>query len=143
MLFVSPSAAFLIMSSPTKMCLSNDSQHVILARCDLTDPAQDWAWLDGARLVHTRSSRCLWPPGRDRPARLSSCSQAAPAWSCHDPHGALGLAETHLYLSTQGPQLVIGANQLASQWRKYYVDSNGNQLFMSLCREPGERGAGL
>lgn len=142
------SAGFLIMLSPRRLCLSNQSQLVILAQCDITNPAQDWAWLDGARLIHTQSSRCLWadpgprPLAHARPTALSNCSQA-PAWSCYDTHGALGLAETRLYLKKQGSQLVIGGNVQASEWRKYDVDSEGNQLITSLCPEPSERGAGL
>lgn len=53
--------------------------------------------------------------------------------------GAFGLAETHMYLKKQGPRVVIGGNLQTSEWRKYDVDSGGNQLMTSLCPETGER----
>lgn len=132
------------MLSPKRLCLLSQSQLVILGRCDVTNPAQQWAWLGGARLIHTQSSRCLWAdpsprlPVHARLAKLSDCREA-PAWSCYNTNGAFGLAETHLYLKKQGSRLVIGGNVQKSEWRKYDVDSGGNRLITSLCPETGER----
>lgn len=136
------SAGFLIILSPRRLCLLSQSNRVILGRCDITNPAQQWAWLGGARLIHTQSSGCLWAdpsprlPVHARLVKLSDCSEA-PGWSCYN--GALGLAETQMYLKKLGSRLVIRGNAQTSEWRKYDVDSGGNQLMTSLCPETGER----
>ncbi|XP_071318352.1 receptor-type tyrosine-protein phosphatase beta-like isoform X2 [Trachinotus anak] len=131
-------SGFLIMLTPRRLCLITQSQIVILGRCDVTNPAHQWAWTGEARLIHTQSSRCLWAnpsphlPLHTRLAKLSNCSRA-PAWSCYGAEGALGLAETHLYLKKLGSRVVVGGNLQTSEWRKYDVDSGGNQLMTSLC----------
>ncbi|XP_044048547.1 receptor-type tyrosine-protein phosphatase beta-like [Siniperca chuatsi] len=133
-------SSFLIMLTPKRLCLLTQSQVVILGRCDVTNSAQQWAWVGGARLMHTQSSRCLWAdpsphlPLHARLAKLKDCSRA-PAWSCYNTNGAFGLAETHMYLKKQGSRVVIGGNLQTSAWRKYDVDSGGNQLMTSLCPE--------
>lgn len=131
--------------SPQKLCLSSQNQRLILERCDITDPAQQWAWMGGARLLHARSSRCLWAdpsphlPAHARPTKLSGCREA-PAWSCFNADGAFELADTHLFLIKQGARLVIGGNMQASEWSRYDVDSGGNARMTSLCADAGERG---
>ncbi|XP_035521238.1 receptor-type tyrosine-protein phosphatase beta-like, partial [Morone saxatilis] len=131
-------SGFLIMLTPRRLCLSTQNQLVILGRCDVSNPAQQWAWLGGARLIHNQSSRCLWAdpsphlPFHTRLAHLSHCSRA-PAWSCYNEQGALGLADTQLYLKKLGERVVIGGNLQTSEWRKYDVNSGGNQLMTSLC----------
>uniref|UniRef100_A0A3B4T6M6 protein-tyrosine-phosphatase n=1 Tax=Seriola dumerili TaxID=41447 RepID=A0A3B4T6M6_SERDU len=131
-------SGFLIMLTPRKLCLTTRSQVVILGQCDVTNPTHQWAWTGGARLIHTQSSKCLWAnpsphlPLHNRLAKLSNCS-TAPAWSCYDAEGALGLAETHMYLKKLGSRVVVGGNLKTSEWRKYKVDSGGNQLMTSLC----------
>ncbi|XP_070763030.1 receptor-type tyrosine-protein phosphatase beta-like [Enoplosus armatus] len=133
-------SGFVIMLTPRRLCLLTQSQAVVLGRCDVTNPAQQWMWLGGARLIHTQSSRCLWAdpsphlPLHARLAKLSDCSRA-PAWSCYNTNGAFGLAKTHMYLKKQGSRVVIGGNLQTSEWRKYDVDSGGNQLMTSLCPE--------
>ncbi|KAM8892397.1 receptor-type tyrosine-protein phosphatase beta isoform 2-T2 [Spinachia spinachia] len=132
----SPVSGFLVMLTPENLCLFAKSQVVLLVQCNATNPAHQWAWLGGARLVHTQSSRCLWAdsshlqPLNARFVKLSKCS-AASAWRCCNPSGALRLAETHLYLRKQGSQVVIGGNVQASKWRKY--NSGGIQQITSLC----------
>lgn len=117
-----------------KLCLRPQGEQVILERCDFTNPAQQWAWLGGARLIHAQSSRCLGvdlgprlPPDA-RLAKLSDCGEA-PAWRCDNTNGVL---ET-------GGRLVAAGGVQTSGWRKYDVDSVGNQLMASLCPETGER----
>ncbi|XP_045892944.1 receptor-type tyrosine-protein phosphatase beta-like [Micropterus dolomieu] len=134
-------SSFLVMLTTKSLCMQTRSQDVILGPCDVTNPAQQWEWLGGARLIHVQSSRCLWAdpsphlPPHARLAKLRDCS-AAPAWSCHNTDGAFGLVETRMYLKKQGPRVVIGGNRSQlSEWRKYYVDSGGNQLMTSLCSE--------
>lgn len=130
------------MLSPQKVCLSSQTHLPILLPCDLTDPAQEWAWLAGARLVHTQSSRCLWAgPGprlSARPVELGGCGEA-PAWGCSHPNGAFGLADARLYLSRDGPRLVVGGNVQTPAWKKYYMDSGGNERMTSVCPDPGEK----
>lgn len=127
-----------------KLCLQSQGEQVILERCDFTNPAQHWAWLGGARLIHAQSSRCLGVDlgprltPNDRLAKLSDCGEA-PAWRCDNNNGALGLAEARLYLETQGSRPVAGGGVQTSGWRKYDVDSVGNRLMASLCPETGER----
>lgn len=141
---LSPPDAFLVMS-PQKLCLSSRNQRLILERCDVTNPAQQWAWLGGARLLHAQSSRCLWADpsphlsAHARPAKLIGCREA-PAWSCFNTDGALEMADTHLFLKKQGARLAIGGNMRASEWSRYDVDSGGNARMTSLCADAGERG---
>lgn len=138
------SAGFVIMSTPEKLCLLAQSQVVLLVHCDVTNAAQQWAWLGEDRLVHTQSSRCLWADSSHllqlhaRFVKLRKCSEAPP-WRCYITSGALRLAETHLYLGKQGSQVVIGGNLQASEWRKYNLDSGGTQQITSLCPQTGEK----
>lgn len=135
------SAGFLIVLSQRRLCLLFQNNLIILGRCDVTNPTQHWDWLDGARLIHTESSRCLWAdpsprlPDHARLVKLSDCSKA-PGWSCHDR--AFGLAGTQMYLKKQGSRLVIRGNAQTSEWTKYDVDSGGSLLMGSLCPETGE-----
>lgn len=137
------SAGFLIVLPPKRLCLLVQNQLVILGRCDVTNPAQQWTWLGGARLIHTQSTRCLWAdpnphlPVHAHLVRLGDCDEA-PAWTCYNTKGAFGLAEENLYLKEQGVQLVIGGNIQTSEWRKYDINSGGNQRMTSLCPETGE-----
>lgn len=142
--FCASSATFLIVLPSRKLCLQPQGEQVILERCDFSNPAQQWVWLGGARLIHAQSSRCLGvdlgprlPPDA-RLTKLGDCGEA-PAWKCNNTNGALGLAEARLYLRTQGSRLVAGGGVQTSGWRKYDVDSVGNQLMASLCPETGER----
>lgn len=134
---VSPSAGFLVLLSP-QTCLSSQAHLLILLPCDITDPAQQWAWLSGARLVHTQSSRCLWAgPGPHlsaRPVHLGGCGEA-PAWGCSDTDGAFRLADA----GKDGTRLVIGGSAQTGEWRKYDLDSEGNARMTSLCPDSGER----
>ncbi|XP_068169231.1 receptor-type tyrosine-protein phosphatase beta-like [Antennarius striatus] len=133
-------SSFLIMFNPRRLCLSTSNRGIILGRCDATNPAQHWAWLGGARLLHSQSSKCLWAdpsphlPDHTRLAKLRDCS-SAPGWNCYNTNGAFGLAETRMYLKKQGVRAVIGRNIQASEWRKYDIDAGGNELVVSLCDE--------
>nr|XP_020471463.1 receptor-type tyrosine-protein phosphatase beta-like isoform X2 [Monopterus albus] len=133
-------SGFLITLSPRSLCLIPQGQVVTLGRCDVTNPAHHWGWIDGARLIHTQSSRCLWAdprphlPRHTRLAKLSNCSSAL-AWSCYGTEGTLGLAETHMYLKKLGYWVVAAENPQTSKWMRYDVDSGGNQLITSLCPE--------
>lgn len=138
---VSPPAGFLVSPSPHKLCLSSQDHLLVLLPCDISDPAQQWAWLAGARLVHTQSSRCLWAdPGLHlsaRPVALGGCG-AAPAWGCSRTDGAFGLADARSYLGNPGARLLIGGKAQPSEWRRYYLDSGGNARTTSLCPDTGE-----
>ncbi|XP_071376362.1 receptor-type tyrosine-protein phosphatase beta-like [Centroberyx affinis] len=128
------------MHTPRGLCLLTYRQTVILGRCEATDPAQQWEWTGGARLIHAQSSRCLWAdpsPGLPRHARLvtlSNCTDA-PVWKCYGAKGAFGLAETPMYLKKQGLRLVIRGDPRYSNWAKYDVDSGGNDVMTSLCQD--------
>ncbi|XP_051808493.1 receptor-type tyrosine-protein phosphatase beta-like isoform X4 [Acanthochromis polyacanthus] len=132
LLLLRSSSAFLV-SPTTNMCLIPLDDLIILGRCDVTDPAHHWAWSSAARLVHTQSSRCLWAePGSH--LQLQACT-ASPMWTCSGSDGALGLAETRLYLNIQGAQVGLGAHLQTTGWRRSYEDTGGNLLFTSLCPE--------
>uniref|UniRef100_A0A7N5ZY36 protein-tyrosine-phosphatase n=1 Tax=Anabas testudineus TaxID=64144 RepID=A0A7N5ZY36_ANATE len=120
------------------------NQRVVLGRCDASNPSHQWAWTSGARLVHIRSSRCLWAdanprlPPNVRLVKLIDCSRA-PRWSCYGTQGAFGLAETHMHLRKLGLLVVVAENlQTGFQWKKYDVDSGGTQLVRPLCHDTGE-----
>uniref|UniRef100_A0A7N6AIZ4 protein-tyrosine-phosphatase n=1 Tax=Anabas testudineus TaxID=64144 RepID=A0A7N6AIZ4_ANATE len=126
------------------MCLTTQNQRVVLGRCDASNPSHQWAWTSGARLVHIRSSRCLWAdanprlPPNVRLVKLIDCSRA-PRWSCYGTQGAFGLAETHMHLRKLGLLVVVAENlQTGFQWKKYDVDSGGTQLVRPLCHDTGE-----
>uniref|UniRef100_A0A8D3DMT5 protein-tyrosine-phosphatase n=1 Tax=Scophthalmus maximus TaxID=52904 RepID=A0A8D3DMT5_SCOMX len=116
---------------------------IVLGRCDVTNPAHQWAWTGGARLIHTQSSRCLWAnaspllPLHPRIPKLSDCS-VVPPWSCSSTEGALGLADTHMYLMNPGSQAVVVGNLCTSGWRKYDVDPGGKWMLTSLCPDTCE-----
>ncbi|XP_060932307.1 uncharacterized protein LOC133008939 [Limanda limanda] len=139
-------SGFLITVAPWRFCLTTQSQVIVLEQCDVTNPAHQWAWTGGGRLVHTQSSWCLWPngspqlPPHTRLTKLSACS-GAPGWSCTE--GAFGLAETHVYLKKLGSGVVVeetqqgsgwrGSGWRGSGWRRFDVDAEGNKLLTSLC----------
>ncbi|XP_044211875.1 uncharacterized protein YMR317W-like, partial [Thunnus albacares] len=135
-------SGFLIMLTPRKLCLLNHQQVVALGRCDITNPAQQWAWSGENRLMHTQSSLCLWAdpnprlPAHARLAYLRPCS-AAPAWKCDSQKRTFGLAGAQMYLKKQGTRVVIRGNSQYSDWSQYEVDSGGNQLMKFLCPETG------
>lgn len=135
---MSPSAGFLVLLSPQTLCLSSQAHLLILLPCDITDPAQQWAWLSGARLVHTQSSRCLWagpsPHLSDRPVQLGACGEA-PAWGCSDTDGAFRLADARKHIT----RLVIGGSPQKAEWRKRDLHSGGIARMTSLCPDSGER----
>lgn len=142
-MFPSP-AGFLITLTPQTLCLMNQSQLVVLGRCDASNPSYQWAWSNTARLVHLQSSRCLWVdlsprlPPHARLVKLSNCSRA-PAWRCHGAEGAVGPAEAPpMYLKKLGSRLVVGENLQTSGWSRVELDSGGDQLVTSLCDEAGE-----
>ncbi|XP_029379627.1 receptor-type tyrosine-protein phosphatase beta [Echeneis naucrates] len=138
LLRISPVSGFLIMLTPQRLCLVAQSEVIRLGSCNAIDPACQWAWTGGARLIHTQSSRCLWAnpslhlPLHTRLAKLSNCS-GAPPWSCYDAEGALELARTQMYLKKLGLRVVVGGNPKMTAWRKYDMDSGGNHLMSSLC----------
>uniref|UniRef100_A0A8C8ET79 protein-tyrosine-phosphatase n=1 Tax=Oncorhynchus tshawytscha TaxID=74940 RepID=A0A8C8ET79_ONCTS len=112
-LFVSPILdGFLIAHTPKKLCLSTHKTTVILGRCNVTSPYQQWEWTKDMKLHHTQSAKCLWAnpssaiPRHARLATISDCD-SAPAWKCYDKRGTFGLAEKPMYLKKQGIRVVI------------------------------------
>lgn len=130
------------MLSPQRLCLSSQSHLSTLLPCDIRDPAQQWAWLPGARLVHTQSSRCLWAGAglqlSARPVQLGGCGEA-PAWGCSGADGAFGLADARWHLRRHKARLAAGGEAQTPAWRKLDVDSGGNAWMTSLCPDSGER----
>ncbi|XP_062276738.1 mucin-2-like [Scomber scombrus] len=133
-------SSFLVVLNPKKLCLLTYKQMVILGQCDITNPAQQWTWLDGARLINTKSSLCLWAdpsprlPVHARLVNLRPCS-VAPAWKCNSTTRTFGLAETQMYLKKQGARVAMREKPNSSDWSRYEVDSGGNKLISSLCPE--------
>ncbi|XP_026220324.1 receptor-type tyrosine-protein phosphatase beta-like isoform X2 [Anabas testudineus] len=141
LLRISCVSGFLVVLTPPWLCLTTQNQRVVLGRCDASNPSHQWAWTSGARLVHIRSSRCLWAdanprlPPNVRLVKLIDCSRA-PRWSCYGTQGAFGLAETHMHLRKLGLLVVVAENlQTGFQWKKYDVDSGGTQLVRPLCHD--------
>ncbi|XP_067349544.1 receptor-type tyrosine-protein phosphatase beta-like isoform X3 [Channa argus] len=131
---------FSIILTPQNLCLTVQNHHVRLGQCNASNPSQQWAWTGGGRLIHSQSSRCLWAdpsphlPPHTRLVKLNDCSRA-PTWSCYGTEGAFGLAETHMYLRKLNSLVLVGQTLQTSGWRKYDVDSEGDQLITSLCPE--------
>ncbi|XP_053175431.1 uncharacterized protein LOC128359040 [Scomber japonicus] len=133
-------SGFLVVLNPKKLCLLAYNQRVVLGQCDITNSAQQWTWLDGARLINTQSSLCLWAdpsprvPGHARLVNLKPCS-VAPAWECNSMTRTFGLAGTQMYLKKQGARVAMREKPNSSDWSRYEVDSGGNTLISSLCPE--------
>ncbi|CDQ65313.1 unnamed protein product [Oncorhynchus mykiss] len=130
---------FLIAHTPKKLCLSTHKTTVILSRCNVTSPYQQWEWTKDMKLHHTQSAKCLWAnpssaiPRHARLATISDCD-SAPAWKCYDKRGTFGLAEKPMYLKKQGIRVVIRGDQRYSNWTKYEeIYSGGRQVITHLC----------
>uniref|UniRef100_A0A8C7KX48 protein-tyrosine-phosphatase n=1 Tax=Oncorhynchus kisutch TaxID=8019 RepID=A0A8C7KX48_ONCKI len=126
------------------MCLSTHKTTVILGRCNVTSPYQQWEWTKDMKLHHTQSAKCLWAnpssaiPRHARLATISDCD-SAPAWKCYDKRGTFGLAEKPMYLKKQGIRVVIRGDQRYSNWTKYdEIYSGGRQVITHLCPLKGE-----
>ncbi|KAM9569680.1 LOW QUALITY PROTEIN: receptor-type tyrosine-protein phosphatase beta-like [Salvelinus alpinus] len=134
---------FLIAHTPKKLCLSTHKTTVILGRCNVTSPYQQWEWTKDMKLHHTQSAKCLWAnpssaiPRHARLATISDCD-SAPAWKCYDKRGTFGLAEKPMYLKKQGIRVVIRGDQKYSNWTKYEeIYSGGRQVLTHLCPRKG------
>ncbi|CAB1322807.1 unnamed protein product, partial [Coregonus sp. 'balchen'] len=134
---------FLIVHTPKKLCLSTHKTTVILGKCNVTSPYQQWEWTNDMKLHHTQSSKCLWAntssaiPRHARLASISNCD-SAPAWKCYDKRGTFGLAEKPMYLKKQGIRVVIRGDQRYSNWTKYEeIYSGGRQVMTHLCPRKG------
>ncbi|CAL8358901.1 unnamed protein product [Lota lota] len=137
-------SAFLIVQNPKKLCLSMDKLTVILGQCDPKNSAQQWEWTSDMRLLHMKSSRCLWAnpsgnlPQHARQVGLSQC-EGAPAWRCYDSIGTFGLAETPMFLKKLGLRAIIRDDPQYSNWTKYNADSGGKNVMSSLCQEKDDQ----
>ncbi|XP_043090430.1 receptor-type tyrosine-protein phosphatase beta-like [Puntigrus tetrazona] len=135
-------SGFLVAHSNKGLCLSTQRSVVVLRRCDEMNPSQQWVWASGWRLNHTLMSRCLWAdpssavPRHARLVKLSDC-QTAPAWSCYEPQGVFGLAETAMFLKKQGERVVVRFGQRYSNWSMMTLDSEGRPVSSSLCPSTG------
>ncbi|XP_023681514.2 receptor-type tyrosine-protein phosphatase beta isoform X1 [Paramormyrops kingsleyae] len=129
---------FLIAHSHKLLCLVTRNVTVQLGKCDATDPEQQWRWTGGMKLLHQRSSRCLWAesslavPRHSRLAALTDCA-ISPAWRCHDTKGTLGLASSAMYLMKQGYRAVLSEEPRYSKWTRYKGDGRGRMLETPLC----------
>ena len=136
-------AAFLIVQNPKKLCLSMDKSTVILGKCDPKNSAQQWEWTSDMRLLHMKSSRCLWAnmhgnlPPHARRVELSQC-EVAPAWRCYGSGGTFGLDEAPMFLKKLGRHAIIRDVPQYSNWTKYNADLGGKNVMTSLCPEKGE-----
>ncbi|KAL4641461.1 receptor-type tyrosine-protein phosphatase beta-like [Arapaima gigas] len=147
LLLLAATEGFLVAHKKTGSCLSVSDSKVVVGKCNASSPLQRWSWARGARLEHAQSRRCLWAntssaiPRHTRFARTVRCS-AAPAWSCYDGSGALGLAERPLYLSRLGFRVVL-REQRYSTWTRYELDSGGRIAVSAsnLCPPDGEFGS--
>uniref|UniRef100_A0A8C8HBI1 protein-tyrosine-phosphatase n=1 Tax=Oncorhynchus tshawytscha TaxID=74940 RepID=A0A8C8HBI1_ONCTS len=126
-------ALFLIVHTPKKLCLSTHKTTVILGKCNVASPYQQWEWTNDMKLHHTQSSKCLWAntssaiPLHARLASIINCDSAH-AWKCYDKQGTFGLAEEPMYLKKQGTRVVIRGDPRYSNWTKHEeVDSGGGQ----------------
>uniref|UniRef100_A0A8C8HAU3 protein-tyrosine-phosphatase n=1 Tax=Oncorhynchus tshawytscha TaxID=74940 RepID=A0A8C8HAU3_ONCTS len=136
--------SFLIVHTPKKLCLSTHKTTVILGKCNVASPYQQWEWTNDMKLHHTQSSKCLWAntssaiPLHARLASIINCDSAH-AWKCYDKQGTFGLAEEPMYLKKQGTRVVIRGDPRYSNWTKHEeVDSGGGQVMTHLCSRKGD-----
>ncbi|XP_055795524.1 receptor-type tyrosine-protein phosphatase beta-like isoform X2 [Salvelinus fontinalis] len=137
------SNSFLIVHTPKKLCMSTHNSTVILGKCNVASPYQQWEWTNDMKLHHTQSSKCLWAntsnviPMHARLVSIINCDSAH-AWKCYDKQGTFGLAEKPMYLKKQGIRVVIRGDPRYSNWTKHEeVDSGGGQVMTHLCSSKG------
>lgn len=134
---------FLIAHSHKQLCLVTRNATVRLGKCNAMDPEQQWRWTGGMKLLHQRSSQCLWTesslavPRHTRLAALTDCA-ISPAWRCYDAKGTLGLASSAMYLMKQGYRAVLSEESIHSKWTRYKGDGRGRMLETSLCPPKGK-----
>ncbi|XP_074868976.1 receptor-type tyrosine-protein phosphatase beta isoform X2 [Carettochelys insculpta] len=129
------SGGFLIIHVQKQQCLFGDKT-AFVGNCNLTDPNQQWSWTEDEKLLHVRSGQCL---GISKSSAASSrsifinCPQA-PSWTCHNREGLLQVANKSLFLSKQGPRVMIKrGRKYPHSWRQIDVDDKGNPVNESLC----------
>ncbi|XP_066579580.1 receptor-type tyrosine-protein phosphatase beta isoform X2 [Amia ocellicauda] len=133
---------FLIAHMTKGFCLSTQKKVVVVVRCNVSNPDQQWRWTRDMKLLHIHSSGCLWVntsralPAHARLATIDSCS-TAPAWKCYDEIGAFGVMDRPLYLRKQGRRVAVKQDQRHSNWTKYEVDPGGILVKGHLCSKDG------
>ncbi|XP_006121625.2 receptor-type tyrosine-protein phosphatase beta isoform X1 [Pelodiscus sinensis] len=129
------SGGFLIIHVQKQQCLFR-GKTALVSNCNLTDPNQQWMWTDYEKLLHVKSGQCL---GISKSSAASSrsifidCPQA-PSWTCHKKEGLLQVANSSLFLSKQGPKVMIKmGKKYPHSWKQISIDDKGNSTYENLC----------
>ncbi|KAF5892710.1 protein RFT1, partial [Clarias magur] len=112
---------------------------VVLKKCDVKNPFQDWTWTADRKLKFTRSDQCLWvnmsTPSHAFRLKTHPCS-SAPTWKCYDEFGTFGLEKFPLFLRKLGNFAVVRTESKHAAWTRY---TGQNVELTHLCSNTGER----
>ncbi|XP_030404601.1 receptor-type tyrosine-protein phosphatase beta isoform X1 [Gopherus evgoodei] len=129
------SEGFLIIHVQKQQCLVG-GKTACVGKCNLTDPNQQWRWTENEKLLHVRSGQCL---GISKSSAASSrsifidCPQA-PSWIFHNTEGLLQVANSSLFLTKQGPRVMIKkGRKYPHSWKQIDVDDKGKTAYENLC----------
>uniref|UniRef100_A0A8C3RWH3 Fibronectin type-III domain-containing protein n=1 Tax=Chelydra serpentina TaxID=8475 RepID=A0A8C3RWH3_CHESE len=138
--FYLSSEGFLIIHVQKRQCLVG-GKTAFVGKCNLTDPNQQWRWTEDEKLLHVRSGQCL---GISKSSAASSRSifidcPRAPSWIFHNTEGLLQVANSSLFLTKQGPRVMIKmGRKYPHSWKQIDVDDKGKTAYENLCPHKGE-----
>ncbi|KAK6319891.1 hypothetical protein J4Q44_G00089980, partial [Coregonus suidteri] len=120
---------------PKKLCRSTHKTTVILGKCNVTSPYQQWEWTNDMKCIthnhpvslgqHEQCNTSARAPGFDQ----QTVTAHLPG-NVYDKLGTFGLAKKSHVPEEQGIRVVIRGDQSCSNWTKAdeEVDSGGRQV---------------
>lgn len=131
---------FLIIHVQKQQCLS-EKKGVIMEKCSMTSPNQQWQWMADDRLLHVKSGQCLSISTRSALSSRSiivDCSQAV-RWTCHEEDGLLKVANSSLFLTKQGQKVMAKqSKKYLHTWMQLEAREMGKPVYVNLCSKQGE-----
>ncbi|XP_053361387.1 receptor-type tyrosine-protein phosphatase beta-like isoform X1 [Clarias gariepinus] len=129
---------FLIRHTSKDVCVTvQRGGVVVLKKCDVRNPSQDWTWTADRKLKFTRSDQCLWVnmnmPSHASRVKTRPCS-SAPTWKCYDEFGTFGLEMFPLFLKKLGTWPVVRLGPKHSNWTRH---TGHNVELTHLCSNTG------
>uniref|UniRef100_A0A8B9U7H4 Ricin B lectin domain-containing protein n=1 Tax=Anas zonorhyncha TaxID=75864 RepID=A0A8B9U7H4_9AVES len=129
------SEGFLIIHVQKQQCLS-EKKGVIMEKCSMTSPNQQWQWMADDRLLHVKSGQCLSISTRSALSSRSiivDCSQAV-RWTCHEEDGLLKVANSSLFLTKQGQKVMAKqSKKYLHTWMQLEAREMGKPVYVNLC----------
>uniref|UniRef100_A0A8C3PZ06 Protein tyrosine phosphatase receptor type B n=1 Tax=Chrysolophus pictus TaxID=9089 RepID=A0A8C3PZ06_CHRPC len=117
-----------------QQCLS-ERRGVIMERCNMSSPNQQWQWMADDRLLHVKSGQCLSISTRSALSSRSiiiNCSQAV-TWTCHEEDGLLKVANSSLFLTKQGQKVMAKqSKKYLHTWMQLEASEMGKPVYVNL-----------